>query len=226
MELAEKFRCVKLDEETWLKAYNQASTNWRWWNDDFEHIGSFGEMPLFQDYPRFLGFGFDYSVFRGIPHKHLEQMQEWFRSQDDPKNFEALFARFNKFAAGKNFAGTYGKDTKEGKKEGEKKKEQNRVSLISKLLCLWRPEEYAMWDTYARNGLKKIHNNTRGHCYWRTNVEGYGVFRDDFFQLHDAVKDQILPPKTDTQSYPVSARFSFRVLDAYLMKSEKSTYGD
>jgi len=152
------FQGLQLDNTILEEAQKQAEINWRWWQDDFEHNKAFGKMPVFNDYPRFLGFGADYSVFRGLDTKQLEKLQIWFRNEQYPDSFGTLFRKFSNFANDESLH-----------KKSRNDNWPNRISLISKLLCLWRPEEYAMWDTLARAGLKKLHNSTRAHCYSQTN---------------------------------------------------------
>lgn len=188
------FAGVLVERHLAVTAVREARLNWDWWSEDFCHTGSFSEMPVFQSYPRFRGFGADYSEFRGLTARELDRLRSWFCGQPDPLSFGDLFQRFSAVSPG-----------------------QKRISLLSKLLTLWRPQEYAMWDTLARSGLKRLHGSQRGHCYSGQNASDYEVFRDDFFELYSAAKNDLMSEMKPPQSVADPADFALRILDNYLM---------
>lgn len=188
------FSNYTVDRDLVKSAVREADLNWRWWAEDFEHAGSFASMPVFQTYPRFRGFGADYSVFRGLAARDLDRLRSWFREQPDPTSFADLFRNFSAESPG-----------------------QKRISLISKLLTLWRPQDYAMWDSLARVGLKRLHGSQRGHCYNGNEPSSYEVFRKDFFDLFSIVESDLATGFESIEMGRNSADFAPRILDNYLM---------
>lgn len=193
--MAVDFSGVVIDENLAKAAAQGASENWSWWIEDFRHDGHFRDLPLLSNYPRWRGFGADYSVFRGIPTSELDGLREWFAAQDDPNEFGGLYAALMERLPG-----------------------SQRVSLVSKLLAIWRPTEYAMWDTLARNGLRKLHN-VRGRRYFDTNLDSYSVFREDFFALLSKKQGELLELSgVDVAYFDGNPDIcAARVLDNYLM---------
>lgn len=188
------FSGFSLDQWRLERAAQDALLNWTWWAEDYSHSGSFATMPVFQTYPRFRGFGADYSVFRGLNAHETDRLRQWFQKLPDPKSFDDLYERFMAASMG-----------------------QKRISLVSKLLTLWKPQDYAMWDQLARNGLKRIHGSQRGHCYSQHNPQSYAVFRDDFFDLFAAVEDDLVATAAKLNLDANSADFAPRILDNYLL---------
>lgn len=190
-------------DTTLLKtATEQALKNWQWWQDSFEHSGDFCSLPVLESYPQFRGFGADYSVFRGWNGDQCEAARLWFKGQINPNSFADLFGPFQAYCEGHELLS---------------KNLQKRISLCSKLLGMWRPAEFAMWDTKARKGLKVLHGSQRGHCYTANTADNYETFCDDFFTLYQNSSDQIFEFKT---MFPVGAKevdFGPRILDNYLM---------
>ena len=193
------FENTQIDNEIARTAFHAARKNWDYWDADFEHNGEFASMPVLSNYPRFRGFGADYSVFRGMNEDTIEKLRIWLLRQPNPKNFNGLYSDFST-----NFPGV------------------KRISLISKLLGLWKPQQFAMWDKLARSGLKAIHNNTRGHCYSQTKEDAYAVFCKDFFFLNESMGKELLAMCRSDFWTDAPNDFGPRILDNYLMSFGKS----
>jgi len=200
-----EFRVISFDDCLYDAASKEALKNWKWWEKDFSRPGNvprrFCEMPVLKDYPRFRGFGADYSVFRGLTADQTDKLRECLLEQPDPDGLKDLFKM-----AGKRLGG------------------KRRISLFSKLLAMWKPERFAMWDTLARNGLKRVHSSTGGHCYNENTIENYQIFNDDFFALYSSRSDKLTAfAELRAREYQQlnTELFSYRILDNVLMKLGK-----
>ncbi|WP_010442472.1 hypothetical protein [Ruegeria conchae] len=189
------------------KAADEAAQNWIWWKDDYLHDGRFRDLPVLQNYPRFRGFGADYSVFRGWSAEQCDAALGWFSIQSDPVDFNGLYSEFMKYCE------TH---------EALKKNLQRRVSLVSKLLAMWRPNEFAMWDTLAREGMRQIHGRVRGRNYRKNGASDYIAFNTDFHCLRKLWSDELNIAAMGAGGANLDGeiryeQFSARILDNYLM---------
>lgn len=186
---------VPIDPGQAKQAAESAHRNWSWWESDFRHRGDFKDLPIFENYPRWRGFGADFSVFRGIPTDALDTLRLWFAERPNPQNLESLHEALLATLPG-----------------------WNRISLTSKLLAIWKPTEFAMWDRYAREGLRSLHS-VRGHRYNRNNASQYEVFKADFFALMNAKLEDLLKySQVDPREFQgFEKEFSCRLLDNYLV---------
>jgi hypothetical protein len=180
------------------RALKNAVRNWNWWEDDFLHCGGFAHLPVLSTYPRFRGFGADYSVFRGMTAIQCDELRTWLIRQTDPEQISELMSGAEIFFSG-----------------------QIRISLISKLLTMWRPRRFVMWDQLARNGLAEAHGRNRGHCYTSQSVKAYELFRNDFFDLLDVWEDNLHDMAADIPDNIDIELFSPRLLDSLLMEIGK-----
>lgn len=196
------FKSIDLNPRILESACKKSKVNWEWWRDDFTHCGSFSEMPVFLDYPRFRGFGADYSVFRGLRAEECETIRVWFRAQANPTSFSELFESFMRFSRNK---------------QDFKGRAQNRVSLVSKLLTMWKPRDFAMWDTLAKKGLKSIHGSRRGHCYTSNTASTYKIFNGDFFALLAEKEPELRTICGGFEHFVEDSNFVPRILDNYLL---------
>jgi hypothetical protein len=180
------------------KSAEDAYINYNWWRKDFENGRSagrrFSELPVLQDYPRFRGFGADYSVFRGLKAEQIEELRKRLLSIRQPESVADLLAKIANLTGG-----------------------TTRISMASKLLALWAPHKFPMWDELARAGLKSLHGRARGHCYSQTTAKHYEIFRDDFFHLYDQLAPELLQKTTEYQGKVDPKIFTYRILDNVLM---------
>ena len=186
------------------KAREEALLNWQWWRKDFTHDGSFADLPVFQEYVRFLGFGFDYSVFRLYSRKTMFTFFERLTAPSILSDFVELDDFHNVFCR-------IATDT------GLSEKQMNHISMCSKLLALWKPEKFPMWDSLARDGLRRLHGNTRGHNYAINSPAQYNIFRHDYATLERKWRNNIddVIEKKDFNGNPDAGRY--RIVDNYLM---------
>lgn len=94
---------------------------------------------------------------------------------------------------------------------------QRRISLISKLLTLWKPQTFAMWDEFARRGLRRVHGSRRGHCYHEYSPAQYEIFCADFFGLFSRFEPELEAIGRKTDFVGNAKSFAPRILDNYLM---------
>lgn len=180
------------------KSAEEAFINYDWWRTDFENGTSagrtFSQLPVLQDYPRFRGFGADYSVFRGLKAKRIEELRKRLLCIPQPESVADLIAGIADLTGG-----------------------TTRISMASKLLALWSPEKFSMWDELARAGLKSLHGRARGHCYSQNTAKHYEIFRNDFFQLYDLLKPRLIEKATEYDRKVDPNIFTYRILDNALM---------
>lgn len=88
---------------------------------------------------------------------------------------------------------------------------------------MWKPQEYAMWDSLAKKGLKALHGSQAGHCYNNNTLVEYDLFRTDFFELFDQVKSELFLQVADFGFEESAKDFAPRILDNYLMLLGKQT---
>lgn len=234
--MAVKVEDFEFDSKRLEEATESAWNNWCKWQGDFEHNGAFGEMPVLNSLPRFLGFVFDYSLARMIPRNEIETLFDWYRDQGNPDTFSKLNDDFLS-----NLEESPLKD-----EDGKAAKQKNFISLNSKLLGMWKPTEFAMWDRYARDGLVQLQRGKgspkgrRGITFFnKLNSETYKTYNDFFMKVSEDRKETLEGPMTkESVNIRTDAKyhnaFRNRILDSYLMlegkkienaKKEKQTNG-
>jgi len=119
------------------KALKETKENWSRWEDVYtQRPQKLQDSLLFNDSRILLGFCKEYSVFRRRLDETL-RLARWLRGCGNPHSFEDFHRKLTcKFPL-----------------NGHKEK---LISLASKILCKWNPEEYVMWDTFARRGLARL----------------------------------------------------------------------
>ncbi len=204
-------------EEILKEAANNAAENWRTWQDDFTHhliseSGDFKNLPVFQSLPRFYGFGFDYSIFRLYERSKLNELRTFLGGIENPASHEILHKKLANWAIKNELCII----AKKGDKKG-KILQSNHISLVSKLLGLWKPSKYPMWDTLARDGMKCVMTNSKVSRYDGSKVSNYENFRSDFETLAAGWAADI-QRIAKVESFGGCADCSvYRTLDNYLM---------
>jgi hypothetical protein len=199
------------------QAAEDALRNWRTWEDDFSLRVSSGDdafksLPVFQSLPRFYGFGFDYSVFRLYDRNKLDDLRLYLSGLEDPISHALLHERLRAWAV------TYELSLKKENNSGELVAiQKNHISLVSKLLGLWKPAEYPMWDTFAREGMKCVVRPKPASRYEGPKVENYENFRKDFEIIASEWSDDIRRVAEPKDFRGCLGCSTYRTLDNYLM---------
>ena len=193
----------------YAEALEEANANWARWSDCYERKwDSLREMPLVQDPRIFLGFCKEYSVFRKSPEDTLK-LAALLKSGSSPDGFAEL----------------YNEIIKEFRPAD---RGEQMVSLTSKILAKWRPENFAMWDHFARTGLARWKRRHKQHAnasdliaYRRdrkANIETYREFRDAFFRAARSDKEFRAFALANSMA-PTERKeaFVYRAFDTYLV---------
>ncbi|WP_319825654.1 hypothetical protein [Thalassovita sp.] len=195
MELNES-EIAKLD---WVKATEIANQNWENWADCFENKGELADLPIIKDRHKYQSFVYEYSVFRGFKRARIEQVFSHLASIQTPSNG--------------NFLEPYTFIQKGFDSTGKKR---SVISFSSKLLSLWAPAEYPMWDQYVRNGLRKVAVVPKSKGFHSNKPESYENFREVFFLVRDKLR-QRGSAGNYLQEHETRKGFTNRVLDVALM---------
>ena len=202
------------DEELQSKAVANANSNWYMWKSVFPTEGAtprtFNQLPLFQSYPSFLGFGFDYSVFRRLKRTHLPKIWDKLREQSAPSDPEFLNCELKKYIKKLN-----------GNEESKVYSSVNNFSLCSKLMTLWKPDKYYMIDTMNRKGLAHIfrENSTKGYKFSASNADQYVRLKKVFDEI--LRREELFKPFDDRLTIPNKSIARRRFLDAYFVNLGK-----
>ncbi|SEK52682.1 hypothetical protein [Pacificibacter marinus] len=203
------------------KATDDAATNWEWWEDDYLYKGDFGALPILQTFSRFRGFGADYSVTRGLNSRECDEMRKWLTTFVPATELGRDQDEFNA-----QFVGFHEKCKVIEDNIRNELTTQKRVSLFSKLLGHWKPNEFAMWDQYARIGLRRI---VGGNHY--TQYKHYCRFNTDFHNLKRAWSGELSKISEERWASQTSDKdkiqerielFMPRILDNYLVELGRS----
>lgn len=215
------------DKSILEEATRHAAINWEWWERDYmhdsdhQHDSDFGSLPILQTFHRFRAFGADYSVDRALNSSECDEIRYWLIKSKPTSDlgtkqeaFDDFFKDFHeqcaKIEVDKNLL-----REKNGKKSLVV---QKRVSLLSKLLGHWKPNEFAMWDQYARLGLKDI---LKRSSY--TGFKQYTDFNKDFHCLKRNWNEHLFKLSKEHWDGHLSGKseeielFKPRILDNYLV---------
>lgn len=195
-------------------AVTEANFNWRIWQSvyptDEMPKRAFNQLLLFRDYPCFMGFGFDYSVFRRLKRAHLPEIWCWLRKFDAPSDPKFLNAELKKFIKSLN-----------EKSEKEDHSSINNLSLCSKLMTLWRPDEHYMMDSMNRLGLAFVFRNTEafGYKFSSATDKNYDRLKKAFDEI--LRREELFERFDELLTIPDKEIARRRFLDAYFVNLGK-----
>lgn len=169
--------------------------HWRRWDFCYGKGSGFSTLPILSDPVWFQGFVYEFSVGRGLQLHQFHTIRN--RLTQLPLN-DSEAARSGMQAV----LGAIRKGITDAPRKvrpdrksatGKPPDEWTRISLASKLLALWRPQTYPMWDRFARRGLEVLHGHTRGHHYAATDLETYAKFAQDWRELFHLYAPSLAP---------------------------------